>query len=126
MLGANGSLYADITVSSTNRLMLVYMKKPIQLREFDRFCNAMMCTVQFQKEKKMDVALSTCSLVIQSYATQASWQVISPLEFVTGYKPDFSHVRIFGLKCYKFQFKDGWINLRTGSSSASMWVTLRK
>jgi hypothetical protein len=86
----------------------------------------MTCTPQFQKKKKTDVGLSTCSLVIQSYATQASWQVISPLEFVTGYKPDFSQVRIFGLKSYTFQFKDGWINLRTGSSSASMWVTPRK
>ena len=47
---------------------------------------------------------------------------ISPCEFGTGLKPELSHVRIFGSKCYKFQFKEKRVDKLANRSEQCLYV----
>ena len=47
---------------------------------------------------------------------------MSPFEFVTGLKPDLSQVKIFGSKCYKFQFKEKRVDKLANMSEQCLYV----
>jgi len=77
-------------------------------------------------EESMDVGLSTCSLLIHSRGTQASWQtklVHVSLAQVLNQSFHMSGSLVPSVINFNSK-KNGLINLRTGPNSASTWVTL--
>lgn len=64
---------------------------------------AMMCTAQFLK-KEWSLAFSH-AVWLYNRTPHDSLSEMSPLEYVTGLKPDLTQVKIFGCKAYKFQLK---------------------
>ena len=66
---------------------------------------AMMCTAQFQS-KEWTLAFQHSVWLYNRVPHKHHGNKMSLFEFVTGLKPDLSHVKIFGSKCFKFQFKE--------------------
>jgi hypothetical protein len=80
-----------------------------------------MCTAQFQK-KEWGLAFHHAQWLYNRTPHNQHGNKLSPFEFVTGLKPDFSKVRVFGCKCYKFQFKHNRVDKLDQRATSCLYV----